>query len=119
MESMPLAVGQALLDFVVASGTKLRSVSDVNRHTTGSTSEVGEAWLGVQAVDTGLVFEYLLGEELAFERDLSERLNLVDVPCTTVWSLKRTNTDTSRAMSGQSLTRKTVEVSPSYSTRHL
>ena len=39
-----------------------------------------EAGLGVQTVDTGLVFEYLLGEELAFERDLSERRNLVDVP---------------------------------------
>lgn len=80
MESMPLAVGQALLDFVVASRAELRSVSDVNRHMTGSTSEVGEAGLGVQTVDTGLVFEYLLGEELAFERDLSERHNLVDVP---------------------------------------
>ena len=80
MESMPLAVGQALLDFVVASRAELRSVSDVNRHMTGSTSEVGEAGLGVQTVDTGLVFEYLLREELAFERDLSERRNLVDVP---------------------------------------
>lgn len=76
MESMPLAVGQALLDFVVATGAVLRSVSDVDRHTTGSTSEVGDAGLGVQTVDTGLVFEYLLGEELAFERDLSERRNL-------------------------------------------
>ena len=80
MESMPLAVGQALLDFVVATGAVLRSVSDVDRHATGSTSEVGEAGLGVQTVDAGLVFEYLLGEELAFERDLSERRNLVDVP---------------------------------------
>ena len=80
MESMPLAVGQALLDFVVAAGAKLRSVSDVDLHATGSTSDEREAGLGVQAVDTGLVFEYLLGEELAFERDLSERRNLVDVP---------------------------------------
>ena len=55
MESMPLAVGQALLDFVVATGAVLRSVSDVDRHTTGSTSEVGEAGLGVQTVDAGLV----------------------------------------------------------------
>ena len=78
MNSMSLAVGQALLDFVVATGAVLRSVSDVDRHTTGSTSEVGEAWLGVQTVDTGLVFEYLLGEELAFERDLAERHCLVD-----------------------------------------
>lgn len=78
MESMPLAVGQALLDFVVASRAELRSVSDVNRHMAGSTSEVGEAGLGVQTVDTGLVFEYLLREELAFERDLAERHCLVD-----------------------------------------
>ena len=48
MESMPLAVGQALLDFVVATGAVLRSVSDVDRHTTGSTSEVGEAGLGFE-----------------------------------------------------------------------
>lgn len=80
MDSMSLAVGQALLDFVVATGAKLRSVSDVDLHATGSTSDEREAGLGVQAVDTGLVFEYLLGEELAFERDLSERCNLVDVP---------------------------------------
>ena len=80
MESMPLAVGQALLDFVVASGAELRSVSDVDLHSTGSTSDEREAGLGVQTVDADLVFEYLLGEELAFERDLSERCNLVDVP---------------------------------------
>ena len=80
MESMPLAVGQALLDFVVASGAELRSVSDVDLHATGSTSDERDVGLGVQTVDTGLVFEYLLGEELAFERDLSERCNLVDVP---------------------------------------
>ena len=59
MESMPLAVGQALLDFVVASRAELRSVSDVNRHMTGSTSEVGEAGLGVQTVDTGLVLSLI------------------------------------------------------------
>ena len=72
MESMPLAVGQALLDFVVASGAELRSVSDVDLHATGSTSDERDVGLGVQTVDTGLVFEYLLGEELAFERDLSD-----------------------------------------------
>lgn len=80
MDSMSLAVGQALLDFVVASRAELRGVDDVDRHMAGSASEVGEAGLGVQTVDAGLVFEYLLGEELAFERDLSERRNLVDVP---------------------------------------
>lgn len=80
MESMPLAVGQALLDFVVASGAELRSVSDVDLHATGSTFDERDAGLGVQTVGVGLVFEYLLGEELAFERDLSERRNLVDVP---------------------------------------
>ena len=80
MESMPLAVGQALLDFVVASGTKLRGVDDMDRHLAGTTPEEHETGLGVQTVDAGLVFEYLLGEEIAFERDLSERRNLVDVP---------------------------------------
>lgn len=83
MESMPLAVGQALLNFVVASGAKLRSVSDVDLHatgSTGSTSDEREAGLGVQTVDAGPVFEYLLREETDFERDLSERRNLVDVP---------------------------------------
>ena len=78
MESMPLAVGQALLDFVVASGAELRSVSDVDLHSTGSTSDEREAGLGVQTVDADLVFDYLLGEELAFERDLAERHCLVD-----------------------------------------
>ena len=78
MESMPLAVGQALLDLSVASAAQFGGVCDV--YSDAACSDVGkeEAVSGVDGVDLGLVFDYLLGEELAFERDLAERHCLVD-----------------------------------------
>lgn len=73
MESMPLAVGQALLDLSVASAAQFGGVCDV--YSDAACSDVGkeEAVSGVDGVDLGSVFDYLLGEELAFERDLAER----------------------------------------------
>lgn len=78
MESMPLAVGQALLDLSVASAAQFGGVCDV--YSDAACSDVGkeEAVSGVDGVNLGLVFDYLLGEELAFERDLAERHCLVD-----------------------------------------
>ena len=78
MESMPLAVGQALLDLSVASAAQFGGVCDV--YSDAACSDVGkeEAVSGVDGVDLGLVFDYLLGEELVFERDLAERHCLVD-----------------------------------------
>lgn len=78
MESMPLAVGQALLDLSVASAAQFGGVRDVYSDAACSDAGKEEAVSGVDGVDLGLVFDYLLGEELAFERDLAERHCLVD-----------------------------------------
>lgn len=75
---MSLGCGQALFDLSVASAAQFGGVCDVYSDAACSDAGKEEAVSGVDGVDLGLVFDYLLGEELAFERDLAERHCLVD-----------------------------------------
>lgn len=78
VDSMSLACGEALLEFVVSSAPEIRGVCDVDDDRAFRVSEDVYHFLGVGAVDCAPIFEYLLREELVFERNLSERGYLVE-----------------------------------------
>lgn len=80
VDSVSLACGEALLDFVVSSAPEIRGVCDVDDDRACRGSEDVYHFLGVGSVDCAPIFEYLLREELVFERDLSERGYLVEPP---------------------------------------
>lgn len=77
---MSLGIGEALLDLVASSAAQLGRIDDMDVDLASAASDESEAGLRVQTVDTSLVFEYLLREELIFEYDLAERRNLIDMP---------------------------------------
>ena len=77
---MSLGIGEALLDLVASSAAQLGRIDDMDVDLASAASDESEAGLRVQTVDTSLVFEYLLRDELIFEYDLAERRNLIDMP---------------------------------------
>lgn len=92
MESMPLAVGQALLDLSVASAAQFGGVRDVYSDAACSDAGKEEAVSGVDGVDLGLVFDYLLEKNSLSSAISQNGIVLSTRACAMVWSSKRTNT---------------------------
>lgn len=78
--SMAVAVGEALLNLIVASAPELGCVDDVDGDVIASDTDEDEAAIRVEPVDGTLVFDYLMQEQLVFECDLAERRHLIDAP---------------------------------------
>lgn len=75
-----LALGQALLDLAVASCPELRGICDMDDDPAHADTQIRETGSAIDIVDNPLVFDYLLREQITFERNFTECGYMVDVP---------------------------------------
>ena len=116
---MSLSCAQALLDLYVSSAAKSGCPDDMDGDGACSSSDIEHSSHGVVPIDASLGFDYLLREELVFERNLAERGNLIDVSLRNGLVFKADEHLNVTCQVGAIVDQEDGGSFPSYSTRHL